>query len=371
MGPDKGVRARRVWWSAACCAGAALLATAQASANPKPLLPSTHGHLWSSGDFGGAFLDLVADFIVLAIVGWLLGPFRRGFHGRFLLWGGAIWVGGLVADTIGYNSGGSRTGQIVTAMILIFGWNLLLAAVLAKGVWWRPPALAATIAVVTAPYFMPDYTTWEGPRVVLCISNLKQIVIAARMYADDWEGVLPDVGSYDGDFCGNWTPGPFWGDAIRQYVKASDDIFKCPSVHDLPAPSYGWNRHLSRCPEKLVEYPTLCPLAWDWVPGLETAPGIPLDPPDDPGKRGSETRWGYYPAVAGAGKADLARACSRHAGGLILGFVDGHVKFERPTSERFAKAADGPMPWPTDEQRGLVITMYPRDPNAHGDAGGG
>jgi hypothetical protein len=200
-----------------------------------------------------------------------------------------------------------------------------------------------------------------------CISNMKQIVAAAKLYADDWGGVLPHVGSYDGDFCGTWTPGPYWGEAIRDYLKGSEEMYVCPTVGMHGSPSYAWNRHLSRCPERLVEWPTTCPLAWDWVPGVVTAPGIPLDPPADPKRRGSETRWAYCPAVAGVSKADMASACSRHIGGLVLGFMDGHATFERPTSERFTKAADGPMPWPSEMDRGILISMYPRDPMAPSD----
>lgn len=206
----------------------------------------------------------------------------------------------------------------------------------------------------------------ERARQAACISHLKQIVMAAKMFADDWEGVFPNVGSYpEGKFYGDvWTPGKYWGDIIRDYVRAGEEIFKCPAVRNQEAPSYAWNRHLSHYREDRLQLPTTTPLAWDWVPREQTAPGIPLDPDPD-----SLDKWGYYPAGGALDKTDMARACSRHAGGLILGFVDGHAKFERPTrwtpqnrTGRFMACDDKAMRWPPKEYRGIVISMYPRDP---------
>ena len=206
----------------------------------------------------------------------------------------------------------------------------------------------------------------ERARQAGCISNLKQIVMAAKMFADDWDGAFPNVGSYpDGEFYGDvWTPGKYWGDTVRDYLRAGEEIFKCPAVRDQEAPSYAWNRHLSHYREDRLRLPTTTPLAWDWVPGQPTAPGIPLDP--DPK---SLDNWGYYPTSGAPHKSDMARACSRHVGGLILGFVDGHAKFERPTqwtpqnrAGRFMPCDDKAMPWPPPGARGIVISMYPQDP---------
>jgi len=220
----------------------------------------------------------------------------------------------------------------------------------------------AIIAILAAILFPVFAKARERARQAGCISNQKQIVIAAKMFADDWEGVLPDVGSYSN----NWFFGGGWGDAspswnapdgpIYDYVKAGQEVFVCPAVRNQAAPSYSWNRHLSHLAEAMVQYPTTCPLIWDGRPGTKSAAGIPLDPdPDD------ETKWGYYPPGAGGPEA---LAASRHAGGLILGFLDGHAKFERPTSGRFQKCNDdrGIPPFPTGDDAGIKISMYPMDP---------
>ena len=105
----------------------------------------------------------------------------------------------------------------------------------------------------------------------------------------------------------------------------------------------------------MVGFPTTCPLVWDGVAGRLTEPGIPLDPnPADPN---DETRWAFYPSGGTDGPAALA--ASRHAGGLILGFLDGHAKFERPSSGRFQRCRDDRNPgFPSGEDAGIKITMY-------------
>jgi prepilin-type N-terminal cleavage/methylation domain-containing protein/prepilin-type processing-associated H-X9-DG protein len=232
----------------------------------------------------------------------------------------------------------------------------------------------AIIAILAAILFPVFAKARERARQASCISNQKQIVAAAKMYADDWESTFPLVGTYNSGFFGSWSQGMYWGDAVRDYVKASGEIYKCPSVKNQPEPSYAWNRHLSGYPEALIQFPTTTPMCWDWVPGgrpsgadarLETAGGIPLNPAED------DNAWGYYPQAGNhaTSNAEMAKACSRHAGGLILGFVDGHAKFERPTrwlpnntSGRFMASDDQKMPWVSAEYRGIVISMYPSEP---------
>jgi len=244
--------------------------------------------------------------------------------------------------------------------------------------------IAAALIALAAPLFLSGCgaqgeALLERLRQHMCIRNQKQIVAAARMYAQDWEGVLPDVGRYtdtNGWFYGNrWEDGPDWSASdspIRDYLNGGDEVFVCPNVADQPSPSYAWNRHLSGFPKDFVQYPATCPLVWDWVPGESTAPGIPLDPICDC------AFWGWYP-VGGdeAARCAMAKACSRHQrqreygrpDGLILAFVDGHASFEWPTrwrvnntAGRFMDSADYARPWPPPDYSGSVISMYPRDP---------
>jgi prepilin-type processing-associated H-X9-DG protein len=217
-------------------------------------------------------------------------------------------------------------------------------------------------AAIIAPAFVGAR---EKARESGCISNTKQLVMAAKMFADDWDGVFPDVGSYPKrlSYGPKWTPGPDWREVLRDYLRAGDHVFKCPAVSHAASPSYAWNRHLSKYPEAEVAFPSSTPMCWDWVPGVLTAPGIALDPAD------RLDQWGFYPSGAGADKRDMGLACSRHGGGLILAFVDGHAQFARPSrwtkrnlSGRVMACDDDAMPWPAEDYRGEVVSMYPQDP---------
>ena len=240
----------------------------------------------------------------------------------------------------------------------------------------RAPTITALIAVIASVSFNGcTEEQRERFRQSICMFNQKQVVMAARMYAADWDGVFPWVGNYSSVFWGAWDPAgaPFWGETLRDYLRRGDLALKCPNVITQPGPSYAWNRHLSSFPEDLVEYPAVCPLTWDWTPGYDTAPGIPLDP------QGECHLWAFYPS--GSGLPDpwqMGHACCRHerppvdwelTRGLILAFVDGHASFELPTQwtpahadGRFMRCEDGVMPWPPHSYRGKVISMYPMDP---------
>jgi prepilin-type processing-associated H-X9-DG protein len=354
---------RRAAWCAAVCVAVWFLGARFSWANPKPL----PGHLWSWGPLGNVFFDLVFDFAILALVGWAIGPFRRGFDRRFIWWGLAIWVCGLFADALawmGFPLRYSEGGTVIIAITLIFVFNSFLAAAWARMGWNRNLALAAAIAVLTAPYFDQPLPVKQRSRQASCIAHLKQIVTAARMYADDHDGMFPDVGTYSHGFFGEWTEGADWsapGGPLAEYLKASDEIFRCPSARDRARPSYSWNRHLSRVREADVEYPTSTPLVWDGVPGVRTAAGIPL-------QHSSDGKWVFSP-TGGKPSQQQTEAATRHYGGLIMGFADGHVRFERPmrwapqnVGGRFMECDDTARPWPPKEYRGILISMYPKDP---------
>ena len=203
----------------------------------------------------------------------------------------------------------------------------------------------------------------ERARLACCISNQKELVVAATRYAQDHDGLLPDIGTYSNGFHGSWRPGADWRDLIRDYVRASDIVYRCPTVSRRPSPSYAWNRHLSGYPLAGVEYPATTPLIWDWVPGHETAPGIPLD-------LEGLTFWPSGTDLPS--RKDMRQAVTRHGGGgrgLVLAFVDGHASFERParctpqgTGSRFMPCEDRATRRPPQAARGIAISMYPQDP---------
>jgi prepilin-type N-terminal cleavage/methylation domain-containing protein len=82
----------------------------------------------------------------------------------------------------------------------------------------------------------------EGKRAK-CISNLKQIYLGMRMYADDNEDILFHTSTFEAPNGGKWTRNPrssvmlapddgdaYWGIAYFEYVGRTRSIFRCPSA---------------------------------------------------------------------------------------------------------------------------------------------
>ncbi|UCH36301.1 MAG: prepilin-type N-terminal cleavage/methylation domain-containing protein [Armatimonadota bacterium] len=102
----------------------------------------------------------------------------------------------------------------------------------------------AIIAILAAILFPVFARAREAARKATCISNLKQISLAAIMYAQDYDEVLPAACSYGGcsahpidpanqyvtDFTGLGTL-DFWqlADVLTPYIK-SLDLFNCPTL---------------------------------------------------------------------------------------------------------------------------------------------
>jgi prepilin-type processing-associated H-X9-DG protein len=107
----------------------------------------------------------------------------------------------------------------------------------------------AIIAILAAILFPVFARAREAARKATCISNLKQIALAAIMYAQDYDEVLPMAG-FDGGRCTSHPVDPananitaaeaasrslgsadFWAlpDALRPYVK-SMQLFECPTL---------------------------------------------------------------------------------------------------------------------------------------------
>jgi hypothetical protein len=106
----------------------------------------------------------------------------------------------------------------------------------------------AIIAILAAILFPVFARAREAARKATCISNLKQIALAAIMYAQDYDEVLPTASS-TGNCCSahpidpvalwnsTWSPAAaygaqdYWqlGDVLMPYIK-SVDLFDCPTL---------------------------------------------------------------------------------------------------------------------------------------------
>ncbi len=141
-----------------------------------------------------------------------------------------------------------------------------------------------------AAVLFPVVSVDHGSRRVTCTSNLKQIALAAEMYATDYDRRL--------------NPAATWMDLLYPYVK-NDYVYRCPTLSgtDPKAYGYAYNRLVSKRLLTNVPEPDSTPLAYDSNQLIRSAFDDVTSLPH-PG---------------------------RHNGGNNIAFVDGHVNWIRDT----------------------------------------
>jgi prepilin-type processing-associated H-X9-DG protein/prepilin-type N-terminal cleavage/methylation domain-containing protein len=87
--------------------------------------------------------------------------------------------------------------------------------------------VAAIIAVLVAILLPALASARDQARKELCASNLRQIGIGYRMYADDYYGKLP----LNWDTALPWAQRDWyhWNEYIGKYISHADDIWLCPA----------------------------------------------------------------------------------------------------------------------------------------------
>ncbi len=185
----------------------------------------------------------------------------------------------------------------------------------------------AIIAILAAILFPVFARAREKARQTQCTSNLKEISLAILMYAQDYDERLPD-------HCGQRTAN-CWAVSIYPYVK-NTQLFACPSYgyeytmgiwrdyNNGPAHafqpriprSYGWNLMLDCRKLAIIEKPAQVVMVADstgsgWIAPMHRCIGF--------------TDLGASARCA----SKYARMWPRHNEGIVMGFVDGHVKWER------------------------------------------
>jgi prepilin-type N-terminal cleavage/methylation domain-containing protein/prepilin-type processing-associated H-X9-DG protein len=212
----------------------------------------------------------------------------------------------------------------------------------------------AIIAILAAILFPVFAQAREKARSIVCLSNLKQIGMATRMYSQDYDGSLvPNYLYYSPSIS------PWWMDLLQPYVK-NRNVFICPSWSAVdtysPAPgqpvqkirfSYGgnnwhwWPNGTGKDPdiigpqgvnrftlyynisEASVEFPANCIYFMD---GTVEELWSPLY--HDYCNNGQ----GYDKPTMLQGYPVRGRVHFRHNGGFNATFVDGHARWMRRTT---------------------------------------
>jgi prepilin-type N-terminal cleavage/methylation domain-containing protein/prepilin-type processing-associated H-X9-DG protein len=188
----------------------------------------------------------------------------------------------------------------------------------------------AIIAILAAILFPAFAKAREKGRTAACTSNNKQLMLAFTQYIQDYDERLPGAisgGNLGGTACpyGGWIyilafPGsldPTQG-AIYPYVRNAQ-VYVCPSDYQKPAGSYSYS-------STLTTYSTTQQVL---------NPGVALASIPDPAQWAAffeESTWngttddGFNAVNNGNGQA----ATTRHNGGCLFAFVDGHAKWLVP-----------------------------------------
>ncbi|WP_428937556.1 type II secretion system protein [Fontivita pretiosa] len=97
-------------------------------------------------------------------------------------------------------------------------------------------------------------------QAVTCRSNLRQLVLATTMFANEHDGYLPKPGNNGGPRMLGWSTvaGPSWGYkdpmwgfeyVLLKYLGRNKDVFRCPA-DDSGAIRYVWNDNMPNLPDK-------------------------------------------------------------------------------------------------------------------------
>lgn len=160
------------------------------------------------------------------------------------------------------------------------GMNYAIAAIIIL-------SMCGLLMLSTDPIFSTrtgdDYRN-EG---IVCMTNLKELNLAALAYAQDHDGKFP--------------PETSWNKAIHSYSKTWQ-IFYCPHSREHVRPSYAMNRGLTGLKLPAIRNPEETVLFFESTPECNVVGG-----------------------------PELIASPPRHDGGNNYSFVDGHVKWLRQT----------------------------------------
>jgi len=186
----------------------------------------------------------------------------------------------------------------------------------------------AIIAILAAILFPVFARAREKARQSSCLSNVKQIVLATRMYIQDYDDTFPFGGMYwPSAALRPWSGGSstyvYWPDLLYPYVMNSQ-IFQCPS---RPGDwiGYGWNVYLGYVGAH-PDRKTLNQIYWGVKLAVVRYPAetvLVADHHKSPPAGSINRLWG-------SSAANPDYWVTIHNGGWNVGLVDGHAKWYRP-----------------------------------------
>lgn len=226
----------------------------------------------------------------------------------------------------------------------------------------------AIIAILAAILFPVFAQARDAARKAQCQSNLKQIGTAFTMYSQDYDETMPLEDGKNGVFNTISTMPPtaragstasrdsVWTNSLQPYVK-SWNVFACPSCPDITAQtplapgaailpgapkvliSYTYNGIVSNTSLAAFQNSAACVLTWE---GLGKAalqnyalvsPALPNGSPSIPHESFPPSR--NSPGFVWLTNPNPSPTYFVHGRGLNYLFVDGHVKYQPMSTDRF------------------------------------
>ena len=86
----------------------------------------------------------------------------------------------------------------------------------------------AIIAILAAILFPVFAQARESARSISCLSNMKQIGLALKMYGQDYDETYPNIRLWADPSSGDLNKGLCWKNVVQPYIK-NKAIFQCPS----------------------------------------------------------------------------------------------------------------------------------------------
>jgi len=206
--------------------------------------------------------------------------------------------------------------------------------------------VVAIISILAAMLLPSLQRAKESAKAAHCMSNLRQVGIAALSYADDWDGHTPNTGNSQVVMANpSQYPEGRWLDQVFLYSQKNVSVLQCPSQQTLWSSSY---RMVS--PYKTPKYAAGYAISWIMGGKMSTANlnvGIPLSRVVNPARKVWFADSGWFRWGTGSPNTDVEAYSShiesrganftsasgnqlpsrRHRDGSNFLFVDGHVEW--------------------------------------------
>ena len=201
----------------------------------------------------------------------------------------------------------------------------------------------AIISILAAILFPVFARARENARRTSCLSNMKQIGLAAMMYVQDYDEKYPARSMQVGTSPTSWgratTGGWYWGELLQPYAK-SKQVFYCPNSldrdRDVPN-AYNYSASGVIFPQTATDVISMASIV---SPATTYAilEGGQVQITAKMAKRREEINWVLAGIGAGGGdctsttgdtSATATRECNtpRHFDGNNVVFADGHAKW--------------------------------------------